>query len=38
MTKEKIMEVCVEVLQPINPNGVMQSVVSLPSQTFTGQA
>ena len=30
--------VCVEVLQPNEPNGVMSSVVSLPNHTFTGQA
>ena len=30
--------VCVEVLQPSQPNGVMSSVVSLPNYTFTGQA
>ena len=30
--------VCVEVLQPSQPNGVMPSVVSLPYHTFTGQA
>ena len=30
--------VCVEVLQPIQPNGVMSSAVSLPNHTFTGQA
>ena len=30
--------VCVEVLQPCQPNGVMSSVVSLPNHTFTGQA
>ena len=29
--------VCVEVLQPSQPNGVMSSAVSLPSHTFTGQ-
>ena len=29
--------VCVEVLRPSQPNGVMSSAVSLPSQTFTGQ-
>ena len=32
------MFVCVEVLRPNQPNGVMSSAVSLPSQTFTGQA
>ena len=30
--------VCVEVLQPSQPKGVMSSMVSLPNQTFTGQA
>ena len=30
--------VCVEVLQPSQPNGVMQSAVSLPNHAFTGQA
>ena len=30
--------VCVEVLRPSQPNGVMSSAVSLPSHTFTGQA
>ena len=30
--------VCVEVLRPSQPNGVMLSVVSLPNHTFTGQA
>ena len=30
--------VCVEVLPPSQPNGVMSSVVSLPNHTFTGQA
>ena len=30
--------VCVEVLRPSQPTGVMSSAVSLPSQTFTGQA
>ena len=29
--------VCVEVLQPRQPNGVMPSPVSLPNHTFTGQ-
>ena len=32
------MFVCVEVLWPSQPNGVMSSVVSLPNHTFTGQA
>ena len=30
--------VCVEVLRPSQPNGVMSSAVSLPNQAFTGQA
>ena len=30
--------VCVEVLRPSQPNGVMMGPVSLPSHTFTGQA
>ena len=30
--------VCVEVLRPSQPNGVMLSMVSLPNHTFTGQA
>ena len=30
--------VCVEVLQPSQPNGVISSAVSLPNHTFTGQA
>ena len=29
--------VCVEVLRPIQPSGVMSSAVSLPNHTFTGQ-
>ena len=33
-----VMFVCVEVLRPSQPNGVMSSVVSLPNHTFTGQA
>ena len=32
-----ILFVCVEVLRPSQPNGVMSSVVSLPNHTFTGQ-
>ena len=34
----KNMFVCVEVLRPSQPNGVMSSAVSLPNHTFTGQA
>ena len=30
--------VCVEVLQPSQPNGVMSSAVSLPNHKFSGQA
>ena len=30
--------VCVEVLQPSQPNGVMSSAVSLPNHTLTGKA
>ena len=30
--------VCVAVLRPSQPNGIMSSAVSLPSHTFTGQA
>ena len=30
--------VCVEVLRPSQPSGVMSSAVSLPNLTFTGQA
>ena len=30
------MFVCVEVLRPSQPNGVMSSAVSLPNHTFTG--
>ena len=30
--------VCVEVLRPSRPNGVLSNVVSLPNHTFTGQA
>ena len=30
--------VCVELLQPSQPNGVMSSAVSLPNHMFTGQA
>ena len=30
--------VCVEVLQPSQPNRVVSFVVSLPGNTFTGQA
>ena len=30
--------VCVEVLRPSQPNGVMSNAVSLPNHTFSGQA
>ena len=30
--------VCVEILRPSQPNGVMSSAVSLRNHTFTGQA
>ena len=30
--------VCVEILRPSQPNGVMSSAVSLPNHTFIGQA
>ena len=33
-----VLFVCVAVLQPSQPNGVMSSAISLPSHTFTGQA
>ena len=33
-----VLFVCVEVLRPSQPNGVMSSAVSLPNPTFTGQA
>ena len=31
-------QLCVEVLRPSQPSGVMSSTVSLPNHTFTGQA
>ena len=34
----RILFVCVEVLRPSKPNGVMSSTVSLPNHMFTGQA
>ena len=34
----RLIFVCVEVLRPSQPNGVMSSAVSLPNHTFTGQA
>ena len=33
-----VLFVCVEVLRPSQPSGVMSSAVSLPNHTFTGQA
>ena len=33
-----ILFVCVEVLRPGQPSGVMSSAVSLPNHMFTGQA
>ena len=33
-----VLFVCVEVLWPSQPNGVMSSAISLPNHTFTGQA
>ena len=36
--KRVVLFVCVEVLRPSQPNGVMSSAVSLPNHTFTGQA
>ena len=38
-TLQSVAFVCVEVLRPSQPNGVMLSAVSLPNHTFfTGQA
>ena len=34
----KFLFVCIEVLRPSQPNGVMSSAVSLLNHTFTGQA
>ena len=34
----KIVFVCVEVLRPSQPNGVMSGAVSLPNETFTAWA
>ena len=36
--ESRLLFVCVEVLRPSQPNGVMSSAVSLPNHTFTGQA
>ena len=38
MAAMAVIIVCVEVLRPSQPNGVMSSVVSLPHYSFTGQA
>ena len=38
ISAESVSFVCVEILQPSQPNGVMSIPVSLPNQTFTGQA
>ena len=35
---ERCLFVCVEVLWPSQPNGVMSSAVSLPNHMLTGQA
>ena len=35
---EEVLFVCVKVLRPSQPNGIMSSAVSLPSHIFTGQA
>ena len=37
-SKYMVLFVCVEVLRPSQPSGVMSSAVSLPNHTFTGQA
>ena len=34
----RVLPVCVEVLRPRQPNGVMSGAVSLSNHTFTGQA
>ena len=38
LTSDQGIFVCVEVLRPSQPNGVMSSTVNLPNHTFTGQA
>ena len=38
ISKNVCLFVCVEVLRPSQPNGVMSTVVSLPNHMFTGQA
>ena len=35
---QAVVSVCVEVLRPNQPNGVMSSTVSLPNHTFSAQA
>ena len=37
-SKSQVLFVCIEVLRPSQPSGVMSSAVSLPNHTFTGQA
>ena len=37
-TLHEVLFVCVEVLRPSQPNGVMSSAISLPNHTFTVQA
>ena len=37
MLSAAVVFVCVEVLRPSQPNGVMSSAVSLSNHTFTGQ-
>ena len=38
LTRGFCLFVCVQILRPSQPNGVMSSVVSLPNHMFTGQA
>ena len=38
VAQKVVLFVCVEVLRPSQPNGVISSAVSLPNHTFTGQA
>ena len=38
ITRNTVLFVCVAVLRPSQPNGVMSSAVSLPNHMFTGQA
>ena len=37
-TRTVVVFFCFEVLRPSQPNGIMSSTVSLPNNTFTGQA